>query len=39
MSEKAGTAKAPGKGSAAAFQDVDRDDQPDIFAANNSFPQ
>jgi len=26
MSEKAGVAKAPGKGLVAAFQDVDRDD-------------
>ena len=39
VSEKAGIAKAPGKGLGVAFQDVDRDGWPDIFVANDSFPQ
>ncbi len=39
LSEKAGIAKAPGKGLGVAFQDVDRDGWPDIFVANDSFPQ
>jgi len=39
VSEKAGIAKAPGKGLGVAFQDVDSDGWPDIFVANDSFPQ
>jgi hypothetical protein len=39
VSEKAGIAKNPGKGLGLAFQDVDRDGWPDIFVANDSFPQ
>ena len=39
VSEKSGIAKAPGKGLGVAFQDVDRDGWPDIFVANDSFPQ
>jgi enediyne biosynthesis protein E4 len=39
VSEKAGIARAPGKGLGVAFQDVDRDGWPDIFVANDSFPQ
>jgi enediyne biosynthesis protein E4 len=39
VSEKAGIAKAPGKGLGVAFEDVDRDGWPDIFVANDSFPQ
>lgn len=39
VSAKAGFAKAPGKGLGLAFQDVDRDGWPDIFVANDSFPQ
>jgi len=39
VSEKAGIAKAPGKGLGVAFADVDRDGWPDIFVANDSFPQ
>ncbi len=39
VSGKAGLAKAPGKGLGVAFQDVDRDGWPDIFVANDSFPQ
>jgi enediyne biosynthesis protein E4 len=38
-SEKAGIAEAPGKGLGVAFHDVDRDGWPDIFVANDSFPQ
>jgi hypothetical protein len=39
VSQKAGIAKAPGKGLGVAFQDLDRDGWPDIFVANDSFPQ
>jgi hypothetical protein len=39
VSEKAGMAEAPGKGLGVGFQDVDRDGWPDIFVANDSFPQ
>jgi hypothetical protein len=39
MSERAGIADAPGRGVVAAFQDLDRGDRPDIFVANNRFPQ
>ncbi len=39
VSAKAGIAKAPGKGLGVAFQDVDGDGWPDIFVANDSFPQ
>jgi len=39
VSQKAGIAKSPGKGLGVAFQDVDRDGWPDIFVANDSFPQ
>lgn len=39
VSEKAGIARAPGKGLGVAFQDVDPDGWPDIFVANDSFPQ
>ena len=39
ISVKSGIAKSPGKGLSVAFQDVDRDGWPDIFVANDSFPQ
>ena len=39
VSEKSGIAKAPGKGLGVAFHDVNRDGWPDIFVANDSFPQ
>lgn len=39
VSEKAGITKTPGKGLGVAFADVDRDGWPDIFVANDSFPQ
>ena len=39
VSEKSGIARAPGKGLGVAFQDFDRDGWPDIFVANDSFPQ
>ena len=39
VSAQAGFAKSPGKGLGVAFEDVDRDGWPDIFVANDSFPQ
>ena len=39
VSEKTGITKFPGKGLGIAFQDVDRDRWPDVFVANDSFPQ
>jgi hypothetical protein len=39
VSERAGIAASRGKGLGVAFQDVDGDDWPDIFVANDSFPQ
>ena len=39
VSAKAGMTKSPGKGLGVAFQDVDHDGWPDIFVANDSFPQ
>lgn len=39
VSAASGIAKSPGKGLGVAFQDVDRDGWPDIFVANDSFPQ
>lgn len=39
VSAQSGIAKFPGKGLGVAFQDVDRDGWPDIFVANDSFPQ
>ncbi|MFN0120754.1 MAG: CRTAC1 family protein [Blastocatellia bacterium] len=39
VSGKAGIARAPGKGLGVAFADVDRDGWPDIFVANDSYPQ
>ncbi len=36
---KSGVAKAKGKGLGVAFEDFDRDGWPDIFVANDSFPQ
>ena len=39
VSAKAGITKSPGKGLGVAFQDVDHDGWPDIFVANDSFPQ
>lgn len=39
VSAKAGLLHFPGKGLGVAFEDVDRDGWPDIFVANDSFPQ
>jgi hypothetical protein len=39
VSAKSQIAKSPGKGLGVAFDDVDRDGWPDIFVANDSFPQ
>jgi hypothetical protein len=39
VSEESGIAKSPGKGLGVAFSDVDGDGWPDIFVANDSFPQ
>ena len=39
VSESSGLARHPGKGLGAAFNDFDRDGRPDIFIANDSFPQ
>ncbi len=39
VSAKAGLLKSPGKGLGVAFEDADRDGWPDIFVANDSFPQ
>ncbi len=39
VTAKSGIAKALGKGLGVAFEDVDRDGWPDIFVANDSFPQ
>ncbi len=39
VSLKAGFLKFPGKGLGVAFEDSDRDGWPDIFVANDSFPQ
>ncbi len=39
VSAKAGLLQSPGKGLGVAFEDADRDGWPDIFVANDSFPQ
>ena len=39
VSVKSGITKSPGKGLGVAFEDMDRDGRPDIFVANDSFPQ
>lgn len=39
ISQKAKISGAPGKGLGVAFHDYDRDGRPDIFVANDSFPQ
>lgn len=39
VSEKSGISKSLGKGLGVAFHDLDRDGWPDIFVANDSFPQ
>lgn len=39
VSAKAGLLKSPGKGLGVAFEDADRDGWPDVFVANDSYPQ